>query len=89
MLGLIVEILGNQRRIQPAAIVVFNLLTNQLVHRYVLPSSVVTNSSNLAAISVDIPNLGLCNNVFAYIPDVAGYGIIVYDMRYVNLCLIF
>ncbi|XP_013102514.2 protein yellow isoform X2 [Stomoxys calcitrans] len=72
----------------PPQIVVFDISTHRMVHRYRLPGTVfVRNYSRLITIAVDItdpPPNGKCLKAFAYIADATSFALIVYDMIHEN-----
>lgn len=72
------------RRICLPKIIAFDLRTDQMIHRYEIPASqLVCDVSLLVSIIVDVrdpPPRGTCSNTMAYVADVTGNGLIVYDM---------
>lgn len=68
----------------PPQIVVFDLFTHRVVHRYRLPPKVYTpNFSRLVTITLDFadaPPIGQCHKAFAYIADATAFSLIVYDV---------
>lgn len=72
------------RRICLPKIVAFDLRTDQIIHQYQIPASqLVCDVSLIVSILVDVrdpPPLGTCSNTMAYMADVTGAGLIVYDM---------
>ncbi|XP_036324999.1 uncharacterized protein LOC118738182 [Rhagoletis pomonella] len=78
--------LGQINGIQYCApqILAFDLVTDQLIHRYIIPASQYTPGVSIfTALAVDVdesaPNLE-CVNAMVYIADPWGYGLIVYNM---------
>ncbi|CAH4033201.1 unnamed protein product [Pieris brassicae] len=72
----------NRRQLQPPAIVVFDLKTDQEIFRYTFKESDIPSASTptgLASITVDITNN--CADAYAYVPDLTTNGIIVYSLR--------
>lgn len=69
----------------PPQILVFNLNTNELIHRYKFPLSQYRSGMSLFVTPVvdvrDPPPMGQCINTMVYIADVTGFSIMVYDMR--------
>ncbi|XP_067626551.1 dopaminechrome tautomerase-like [Eurosta solidaginis] len=65
-------------------IVVIDLGTNQLMHRYRLPAGTFKPTiSRFVTPYVDVadpPPKGLCQRVFVYMADATGFGIVVYDV---------
>ncbi|XP_052748086.1 L-dopachrome tautomerase yellow-f-like isoform X2 [Galleria mellonella] len=78
-----IEIPNNRQQVQPPAIVVFDLNRDRQIFRYQFKSADIpaeNTPTGLASITVDITD-GDCENAFAYIPDLATYGLIVYSLR--------
>lgn len=71
---------GNRSQIQPPAIVVMDLLKDQVIRRYVLSSDLLGPTYALASVTIDITD-GKCDEAFAYIPDLAGYFLLVYNFK--------
>lgn len=67
----------------PPQLLIFNLENDQLFHRYKFPAGQYRPGTSLFITPVldvkDPPPYGRCTNVKAYIADVTGYGILVYD----------
>ncbi|KAL1494154.1 hypothetical protein ABEB36_009798 [Hypothenemus hampei] len=76
----IVETLGNRTTIKPHQLIIINLKNDEIIHRYNLPEDVLTPATVLASLTVDTPK-GSCRDAYAYFPDLAGYGLIVYSLR--------
>ncbi|XP_066153350.1 L-dopachrome tautomerase yellow-f2-like [Euwallacea fornicatus] len=76
----IVETLGNRTIVKPHQLVIINLQNDQILHRFTLPENVLTPATVLASLTVDTPK-GSCGDAFAYFPDLAGYGLIVFSLR--------
>ncbi|CAG9767087.1 unnamed protein product [Ceutorhynchus assimilis] len=76
----IVETLGNRTTVKPHQIVIINLNTDKVIHRFNLPDSVITPNTILASLNIDSPK-GSCGDAYAYFPDLSGYGLIVYSLR--------
>ncbi|XP_055591647.1 protein yellow-like [Uranotaenia lowii] len=72
------------RRICLPKIVAFDLRTDQIIHQYQIPANqLMCDVSLLVSILVDVrdpPPMGSCSNTMAYVADVLGFGMIVYDM---------
>ncbi|XP_055635772.1 protein yellow-like isoform X2 [Toxorhynchites rutilus septentrionalis] len=72
------------RRICLPKIVAFDLRTDTIIHQYQIPASqLMCDISLLVSILVDVrdpPPRGSCSNTMAYVADVTGAGLIVYDM---------
>nr|CAD7429448.1 unnamed protein product [Timema monikensis] len=78
-----VDILVKGRQICPHQILVFDIRTSKLVTRYRIPEEDLKSNSVLPTIAVDIRDTdGKCRDAFAYVADVTGFGLIVYDARH-------
>lgn len=55
-------------------------MTDKVIHRYILPPETLTPATILALITVDVTKQN-CDDAYAYIPDLAGYGLIVYSLK--------
>ncbi|XP_060521874.1 L-dopachrome tautomerase yellow-f2-like isoform X2 [Cylas formicarius] len=75
----IVETLGNRTVVKPHELILINLQTDDIIHRYSLPASVITPATVLASVTVDTTKED-CTNAYAYFPDLAGYGLVVYSL---------
>ncbi|CAD6993529.1 protein yellow isoform X2 [Ceratitis capitata] len=79
--------LGQINAIQYCApqILAFDLVTDQLIHRYIIPASQYTPGVSIfTALAVDVdPSVpgAECSNAMIYIADPWGYGLIVYNMQ--------
>lgn len=66
-------------------ILVFNLNSDTLIHRYRFPSNQFKPGVSLFITPVldvkDPPPQGRCQNTMVYIADVTGFGVVVYDAR--------
>lgn len=76
----IVETLGNRTVVKPHQIIIINLQNDQIIHRYNLPSNVLTPATILASLTIDTTK-GNCGDAYAYFPDLAGYGVVVYSLQ--------
>jgi len=74
------DILGNPKQVTPNAIVIFDLKTDKLLRRFMIPKAQTKEDSFFANIIVDSERAE-CNDAFAYIPDLGAYGVIVYSFR--------
>lgn len=76
--------IGDDQLCRPQ-LLVFDLATDRLVHRYKFPvEQVRTGMSLFVTPVVDVRDpgpLGRCENTMVYIADVTGFGIVVYDLR--------
>ncbi|XP_053970764.1 protein yellow-like [Hylaeus volcanicus] len=73
-----VDIASGGKKVCPPAIFVFDLTTDSLVRKYVLPDDQVKEDSLYTNIVVDIRNED-CESAIAYASDVFRYGLVVYD----------
>uniref|UniRef100_A0A1A9WGF2 Bee-milk protein n=1 Tax=Glossina brevipalpis TaxID=37001 RepID=A0A1A9WGF2_9MUSC len=66
-------------------LIVFDLATKTLVHRYRLPTDVFrTSSSRFVTPLIDVidyPPLGDCKKAFVYLADALSYALVVYDVQ--------
>uniref|UniRef100_A0A336N022 CSON011032 protein n=1 Tax=Culicoides sonorensis TaxID=179676 RepID=A0A336N022_CULSO len=74
------DIWGNFDVIAPNALVIFDLKSDKLIRRFVIPSDLLKENSFVANVVVDVdPND--CENAFAYLSDLGAYAIIVYSFK--------
>ncbi|KAI4461753.1 protein yellow-related [Holotrichia oblita] len=73
------DILGSFKQFAKSTIVIIDLKTDKVLKRYELQQSDMKESSFFANIIVDVEPDN-CDNAFAYIPDLGGYGIVVYSL---------
>ncbi|XP_077282920.1 L-dopachrome tautomerase yellow-f2-like isoform X2 [Arctopsyche grandis] len=74
---------GAYRVVQPPSIVIYNLKTNELIKRYDLKSDedyIYNDPSGFASITVDVTKKD-CDNAYAYLTDLANYGLVVYSLK--------
>nr|UPO25009.1 yellow-c [Henosepilachna vigintioctopunctata] len=74
------DIWGEGKQHSTPAILIYDLNTDKLLKRYVMQSGDLKEDSFFANIVVDVTQ-GNCENAFAYIPDLGGYGIVVYSLQ--------
>ncbi|CAH1115367.1 unnamed protein product [Psylliodes chrysocephalus] len=73
------DILGNPQQIIPSSIAIFDLNTDKLLRRYNFSESDIKGEDSFFAnVIVDVTK-DTCDNAFAYVPDLGGYGIVVYS----------
>ncbi|XP_078041837.1 dopaminechrome tautomerase [Augochlora pura] len=60
-------------------LMIFDLQTDQLVRMYVFPREVLRPNSLLTNLIIDDTSATTCDDVFAYISDTAGPGLVVFD----------
>lgn len=72
----------SERRVCPPKLHIFSLQTNTLINRYSFPQDQIKEDSLFVTIAVDVrdPDRG-GKDTFAYIADVTGFGLLVYDYR--------
>ncbi|KAF2888171.1 hypothetical protein ILUMI_18002, partial [Ignelater luminosus] len=70
----------NNTRYHQGKIVIMDLHTDQIIKQYYLKPSDVTETTLLANIIVDVSPQD-CDGAFAYLPDLLGYGVVVYSLR--------
>lgn len=73
-------VLDGYSQVQPASIVIIDLLTDKIIKKFFLKASDVREASNLASITIDVTSR-TCDDAYAYIPDLGGYGLIVYSLK--------
>ncbi|XP_050669033.1 protein yellow-like [Leptidea sinapis] len=74
------DILGSPNQVAGPSIVVFDLNTDQLLHRYFFKVTDMKEDSFFANIVVDVDK-DSCDSAFAYVPDLGGYGVVVYSLK--------
>ncbi|CAH1164980.1 unnamed protein product [Phyllotreta striolata] len=78
--GLVEVLSANVSRIRPATIGIIDLHTDRIVHSFHIPSDQIRPTSGLASITIDVTK-NTCDDAYAYVPDLGGYGLIVYSLR--------
>ncbi|KRT79351.1 hypothetical protein AMK59_8594, partial [Oryctes borbonicus] len=73
------DILGDFKQFTKPTIVIIDLKTDKVIKRYELQKSDMKENSFFANILIDVEPED-CNNAFAYIPDLGGYGLVVYSL---------
>ncbi|XP_044759607.1 L-dopachrome tautomerase yellow-f2-like [Coccinella septempunctata] len=67
-------------QVQSPKLVIMDLRTDRVLRQYTFPESDLRQASLFAHVVVETePND--CTNAYAYIPDVGGYGLVVYSLR--------
>ncbi|KAJ0179815.1 hypothetical protein K1T71_004406 [Dendrolimus kikuchii] len=74
------DILGSPHQIAGPSLVIFDLNTDQLLHRYFFKLSDMKEDSFFANVVVDVDK-DTCDNAFAYVPDLGAYGVVVYSLK--------
>lgn len=65
----------------PTKILIFDLATDQLIHKYVVPNDQVVNGQ--AALVTPIVDVGkTCLDTYLYVADVDQNGLLIYDLRH-------
>ncbi|GJQ71808.1 hypothetical protein Trydic_g11494 [Trypoxylus dichotomus] len=73
------DILGDFKQFIKPTIVIIDLKTDKIIKRYELQESDMKENSFFANILIDVEPED-CDNAFAYIPDLGGYGLVVYSL---------
>ncbi|XP_045473008.1 protein yellow [Harmonia axyridis] len=73
------DIWGEAKQHSTPSILIYDLKTDKLLKRYVLQSTDLKEDSFFANIVVDVDPTK-CEEAFAYIPDLGGYGVVVYSL---------
>uniref|UniRef100_A0A8D8MGP4 Protein yellow n=4 Tax=Cacopsylla melanoneura TaxID=428564 RepID=A0A8D8MGP4_9HEMI len=73
----VTDIITSIQQLCPPKILVFDLTTNTLIRRYILPTAQVFEGSLFSNIATEL--VEDCDHAFAYVNDVFRYGLIVYD----------
>ncbi|CRK87272.1 CLUMA_CG001074, isoform A [Clunio marinus] len=74
------DILGSPKQLAPNSIAIFDLNTNKLIRRFIIPADQVKEDSFFANIIVDTQT-SHCGDAFAYLPDLGSYAVVVYDFK--------
>jgi hypothetical protein len=74
------DILGNQEKVGPNQLLVYNLRNDQLIRRYEIPNNFTRKESFFANIAVDVKNDN-CDDSFAYMADLGASSMVVYSWR--------
>lgn len=72
------DILGEPKSVSTPALVVYDLNTDTLLRRYTFKPTDMKEDSFFANVIVDV-TADKCDSAFAYVPDLGGYGIVVYS----------
>lgn len=76
----LVDILGSPNQIAGPSLVIFDLNTDRLLHRYFFKVADMKEDSFFANVIVDV-NKDTCNDAYAYIPDLGAYSVVVYSLK--------
>lgn len=74
------DILGSPEVVTKPRILIYDLKTDKLIREYKLKDSDSSEHSFFANIIVDVTS-DTCDKAFAYLPDLGGYAIVVYDFE--------
>ncbi|CAK1604337.1 unnamed protein product [Parnassius mnemosyne] len=74
------DILGSPNQIAGPSLVIFDLNTDQVIHRYFFKVEDMKEDSFFANVIVDVDK-DTCDNAFAYVPDLGAYGVVVYSLK--------
>jgi len=74
------DILGDPTVYAPPALAIFDLNTDKLIKRYEFKPTDLKEDSFFANVVVDVTP-DKCDDAFAYVPDLGGYGIVVYSLK--------
>lgn len=72
--------LDNATQVQPPSIWVIDLELDQVIRRFEIPTSIITDGHGIASITPDVVR-GQCRDAFAYLPDLVNYRLHVYSLR--------
>lgn len=76
---------GDRQQVQQPSIWIIDLATDEVINRFEIPASIVSNGNGLPGITLDVDALS-CSDAFAYIPDLVNRALYVY--RFVFICFI-
>lgn len=76
----VIETLGNKQQISPQRIVIIDLNTDKIIKTYNFKDSDLTDATILAMTVVDVTEDN-CDDAYAYFPDLAGFGLVVYSLK--------
>lgn len=74
------DILGSPHAFSKPQLMIYDLKTDQLVKRYEFKPTDLKEDSFFANVIVDVTN-ETCDDAYAYIPDLGGYGVVVYSLK--------
>ncbi|XP_034942656.1 major royal jelly protein 1-like [Chelonus insularis] len=67
------------KKICPMKIMIFDLFTDRLIHKYIIPSSQTFGEASLVTPIIELVN-GTCNNAILYVADVSENGLVIYNL---------
>lgn len=68
----------NETKLKPKTLYIIDLNTNKILRSYIFKESVLKTTSALVNLEIDV-DPEKCDEAFAYIPDLLGYGLVVYS----------
>jgi len=74
------DILGSPKQVSKPALAIFDLKTDKLIRRYEFRPTDLKEDSFFANVVVDV-TADKCDKAFAYVPDLGGYGLVVYSFE--------
>ncbi|XP_018561263.1 L-dopachrome tautomerase yellow-f2-like [Anoplophora glabripennis] len=74
------EIPGNKTKVKPTTLIIMDLQTDKVIQQYVIPLDQLRPTTTLASVTVDVSKTD-CDSAYAYLPDLGGYGLIVYSLK--------
>ncbi|KAJ4445282.1 hypothetical protein ANN_07086 [Periplaneta americana] len=74
------DVVGESEQLAQPRILIYDLHNDSLLHTYTLKQSNLKEDSFFANIIVDV-DASDCSKAYAYIPDLGGYGVIVYSLE--------
>ncbi|XP_063230613.1 protein yellow-like [Bacillus rossius redtenbacheri] len=76
----VVDLMTAPQSLCAPQVLVFDLRTSRLLHRYRIPPENLREGSLLINIAVELPHRGSCRGAVAYLADVTQHGLVVYDV---------
>ncbi|KAJ9585377.1 hypothetical protein L9F63_002837 [Diploptera punctata] len=74
------DVVGESKEYATPRILIYDLHNDSLIHSYTLKPSDLKEDSFFANIIVDVES-DSCDDAYAYVPDLGGYGIVVYSLK--------
>ena len=74
----LIDILGNTEQQAPPSLLIYNLRTDELLRKYVIPEIQRTPDSLFANIAVEDYD---CQDTYAYLGDLGGPGVVIYSWK--------
>lgn len=76
----VLEYPTGRQQLQQFTLVVMDLKTDQVIHRYPFSVAHANERATLASVTVDVTK-DTCNDAYAYIPDLVNYKTLVYSLK--------